>query len=64
MKIYAAEVAIAIESLHKREIIFRDLKPANVVLDQQGHAKITDFGLAIQSKESKSFCGSIAYLAP
>ena len=65
VKIYAAEVLLALESMHKREIIFRDLKPANVVLDSEGHAKVTDFGLSKQTKEfSKSFCGSIAYMAP
>ena len=65
VKIYAAEVLIALENLHKREIIFRDLKPANVVLDSDGHAKVTDFGLSKQTKDfSKSFCGSIAYMAP
>ena len=68
-KIYAAEILLAIEELHRKNIIFRDLKPENIVLDAEGHALLIDFGL---SKENifeadlgtKSFCGSIAYLAP
>jgi serine/threonine protein kinase len=67
-RIYIAEVILAIEYLHERNVIFRDLKPENLVLDKEGHAKLTDFGL---SKEgitdntiTKSFCGSLAYLAP
>lgn len=45
-KIYLAEVLLALEDLHKRDIIFRDLKPDNVVLDEKGHALLTDFGLS------------------
>lgn len=48
-RLYLAEILIALEDLHKRDIIFRDLKPDNIVFDGDGHAMITDFGL---SKES------------
>ena len=67
-RIYLCEILLAIEELHKRDIIYRDLKPDNVVLDEEGHALLTDFGLSkegvMDNQSAKSFCGSVAYLAP
>mmetsp|Transcript_20540 Transcript_20540/g.58677 ORF Transcript_20540/g.58677 Transcript_20540/m.58677 type:complete len:755 (+) Transcript_20540:83-2347(+) len=69
-KLYTAEILTALEYLHERNIVFRDLKPDNVVLDDRGHALLTDFGLSkelvsdLYPAPATSFCGSVAYLAP
>ena len=67
-KFYLCEIILAIGDLHEKDIIFRDLKPDNVVLNEEGHALLTDFGLSREGvnnpNKAQSFCGSIAYLAP
>ena len=45
-RFYAAEIVLAIEYMHSKDIIYRDLKPENLLLDSRGHVKITDFGFA------------------
>jgi serine/threonine protein kinase len=67
-RFYAAEILLALECLHSNGVIYRDLKPENVILDSDGHVKLTDFGLSkikFREKEiSYSFCGTPEYLAP
>ena len=66
-RIYTAEILLAIQYLHKRDIIFRDLKPDNVVIDSEGHALLTDFGLSkreVHDNSALSLVGTAAYLAP
>lgn len=45
-KIYVAELVLAIESLHKLNVVHRDLKPDNILIDMHGHLKLSDFGLS------------------
>eukprot|EP01065_Artemidia_motanka_P012359 TRINITY_DN16803_c0_g1_i1.p1 TRINITY_DN16803_c0_g1~~TRINITY_DN16803_c0_g1_i1.p1 ORF type:complete len:895 (+),score=207.23 TRINITY_DN16803_c0_g1_i1:89-2773(+) len=67
-RFYTAEVLLALDHLHSLGIVYRDLKPQNVVLDDQGHAVLTDLGLATDVGErdgrAYTFCGTPQYVAP
>jgi len=66
-RFYAGEIALALDCLHRNNIVYRDLKPENMLLDKTGHIKMTDFGLSKDLSNAnlmKTFCGSTTYLAP
>lgn len=68
-RFYTAEIILAISYVHSLDIVYRDLKPENVLIDAMGHIRLTDFGLSKEgisgsSSGANSFCGTPEYLAP
>ena len=65
---YICEVLLALEYLHSNGVMYRDLKPDNILISASGHVKLADFGLSKMNVDenynSNSFCGTHAYLAP
>lgn len=64
-RFYAASVIFAFDYMHSKSIVYRDLKPENLLLDSRGYLKITDFGFAkIIIDRTFTLCGTPDYLAP
>lgn len=65
-KYFASEVILSLRYIHLNDIVYRDLKPENVMLDLQGHTKLIDFGFAklIENSRTYTLCGTPEYLAP
>jgi len=62
---YAGEIILAFQYLHSIHIVYRDLKPENLLIDTDGHMKVTDFGFAkVVEDRTWTLCGTPEYLAP
>ncbi|KNC46953.1 AGC/AKT protein kinase [Thecamonas trahens ATCC 50062] len=66
-RLYAAEVYVGLEFMHSMNIVYRDLKMENVILDRDGHIRLADFGLAKELSNlhrTSTVCGTAEYMAP
>lgn len=61
---FGASIVLAIEYVHSRGIIYRDLKPENVMVADDGHLRLVDFGCCSRKQRSYTFVGTPEYLAP
>ena len=67
VKFYSAIIGLSLEYLHTHGIVYRDIKPENILIDEDGYLRLVDFGMAkvLQGDEkATSFCGTPEYLAP
>ncbi|CAJ0962323.1 unnamed protein product, partial [Mesorhabditis belari] len=67
VQFYAAEITLGLQHLHRERILYRDLKPENILLDDFGHVRISDLGLAVELRDNepiKGRVGTVGYMAP
>ena len=67
VKFYAAIIGLSLDYLHNNGIVYRDIKPENILMDEDGYLKLADFGMAKilhNDEKAMSFCGTPEYLAP
>uniref|UniRef100_A0AC35U7C2 G protein-coupled receptor kinase n=1 Tax=Rhabditophanes sp. KR3021 TaxID=114890 RepID=A0AC35U7C2_9BILA len=67
VQFYAAEITLGLQHLHKEKILYRDMKPENILLDDFGHVRISDLGLAVEMKDNepiKGRVGTVGYMPP
>lgn len=65
VQFYAAEITLGLQHLHRERILYRDLKPENILLDDFGHVRISDLGLAVELKDNepiKGRVGTVGYM--
>ncbi|KAF1762885.1 hypothetical protein GCK72_011149 [Caenorhabditis remanei] len=67
-RFYIAQITLGLDYLHNNHILYRDLKPANVMIDKDGNVKLVDFGMSKfnfpKGNKTSTFCGSMEYMAP
>jgi len=66
-KFYVSQVILCFEYLHSKDLIYRDLKPENVLLHSSGYIRLSDFGFLKKLKKNErtyTLCGTPEYLAP
>lgn len=67
VQFFASELVLALGHLHEKNILYRDMKLENILMDRDGHIAVTDFGLAkmgVSQDDATSMCGTPVYLAP
>ena len=66
VRLYVAEIALALDYLHQMGVVYRDIKPENILIDEDGHVKLVDFGLSkyLQGSTATTICGTPEYIPP